>query len=105
MQTKMAARKNPVNSPPMATSSDDNDFVSPPPKRHRGEQGEDPCNPAPQMDTVAHETTIGPKQVYMSFYTVAYFHVLTAQFLFGIVTMQPHLVQQFGSPITMMVSY
>jgi hypothetical protein len=83
----MAARKNPVNSPPLATSSDDSDFVSPPPKHHRIQQGAGPSNPAPQMDTVMEETVAEPKQVYMPFYTISYYHVLTAQFLFAIVTM------------------
>ncbi len=63
----MSARKNAVNSPSPASSSDDSDFVSPPPKCHRGQQGVGPSNPQPQMDTVAQETIPEPKQVYMSF--------------------------------------
>jgi hypothetical protein len=59
----MVAWKNAVNSPPLASSSDDSDFVSAPPKCHCGQQGAGPSSPAPQMDTVAQETVPEPKQV------------------------------------------
>jgi hypothetical protein len=58
----MAARKYAANAPPpMATSIDDNDFVSPPPKRQRVQQGVGPSNPAPQMDNASEETIAEPK--------------------------------------------
>jgi hypothetical protein len=63
----MAAKKNAVNNHSPASSSDDNNFVSPPSKCHRGQQGAGPSNPQPQMDTAAQETVPELKQVYMSF--------------------------------------